>query len=118
MVFAPAPAHRGFGALVLLFLGNVAPVGTSLAQTALPAQTPRSVTVSYADLNLSSEEGARRLYKRLVHAAERVCPEDSGSVLTLKANREARKCIAEAVERAAQQIQSPRFAEVAAAQKR
>lgn len=33
----------------------------------------RSVTVSYADLNLNSEEGAKRLQYRITSAARKVC---------------------------------------------
>ncbi len=73
------------------------------------------MTVKYEDLNLSSEEGSRQLYKRLVQAAERVCPQKSDTPLALRTNRDSNKCIVDAVERAVQQIKSPRFAEVAAA---
>jgi UrcA family protein len=117
MAFPPALARHCVGALVLTLLGNVVTVATSLAQTRsldVPQQA-RTITVQYADLNLSSEEGTRLLYKRLVWAAERVCPERSDSVLALKANQVADRCVADAVERAVQQIKNPRLAEVAAA---
>jgi UrcA family protein len=39
------------------------------------ADAPRSTTVSYRDLNLSTIAGATVLYQRLRHAAEWVCDE-------------------------------------------
>ena len=39
---------------------------------------PRKVTVKYGDLNVSSHEGAAKLYARIAAAAQRVCrPSDS-----------------------------------------
>ena len=104
--------------VLLMALTSVAVVGTSHAQQISNAHgQQRSVTVRYEDLNLSSVEGSSALYRRLVRAAEKVCPARD-SVQTLRANREATQCIADAVERATQQIKSVRFAEVAASRRR
>ena len=44
----------------------------------------RTVKVSYADLNLEKEQGARTLYRRLQHASKKACgvesSKNSGSV--------------------------------------
>jgi UrcA family protein len=45
------------------------------AAQASAAVGPRSTTVSYRDLNLSTIEGATVLYQRLKHAADWVCDE-------------------------------------------
>jgi UrcA family protein len=76
-----------------------------------------AISVKYSDLNLATEAGSRVLYRRLETAARHVCPQ-IGYVTELRQNREARQCITAAVERAAKQIQSPQFAEVAASKLR
>jgi len=76
-----------------------------------------TVSVKYSDLNLATEHGSRVLYNRLETAAQRVCPR-VGYVTELRRNRDARDCITASVERAAKQIQSPKFAEVAASKLR
>ena len=45
------------------------------ATPAVAADEPRSTTVSYRDLNLSTIEGATALYQRLRQAATSVCDE-------------------------------------------
>jgi len=76
-----------------------------------------SVTVQYDDLNLGSVEGSRVLYRRLEAAATQVCPK-VGYVTELRQNEDARRCIKASIERAAKEIKSPRFAEVAASKLR
>ena len=60
---------------VVIVLGGPAVV---LAATSSHFETSKT-TVSYADLNLESEEGVRVLYRRLQHASKEVC-----SVASLK----------------------------------
>ncbi len=45
-----------------------------LAQTG----TPVNITVSYADLNLENEEGAKALYRRLQNASKKACGSTAG----------------------------------------
>ncbi len=54
---------------VVIVLGGPAVV---LASTSSHLETNKA-TVSYADLNLESEEGVRVLYQRLQHASTEVC---------------------------------------------
>ena len=89
----------------------------SHAQVAAAEIDVPSVVVKYDDLNLGTDEGSRVLYNRLEFAAERVCPR-VGYVTELKRNEDARRCITASVERAAKQIKSPKFAEVAASRLR
>ncbi len=56
-------------AFVVIVLGGPAVV---LAATSSHFETNKT-TVSYADLNLESEEGVRVLYQRLQHASKEVC---------------------------------------------
>ncbi|MDX2237767.1 MAG: UrcA family protein [Hyphomonadaceae bacterium] len=53
-----------------------------------------SIVVSYADLDLNHEAGARRLIQRVESAAERVCGYDNG-VRGLSARRAYRACVQE-----------------------
>lgn len=89
-------------------------IPASFAQTPAKDSEIRSMKVDFADLNLATDAGSRALYHRLVSAAQRVCPETS-PLPELSQNREARRCIAETVERAVKQINHPKFAQVAAA---
>jgi UrcA family protein len=58
---------------------TAAAAALAMVSAAAPAQAQdnnreyRSVTVSYADLNLNSEEGAKRLQYRITSAARKVC---------------------------------------------
>jgi UrcA family protein len=92
-------------------------VQASHAQVAADDVDVPSVIVKYDDLNLGTEEGSRALYNRLEFAAQRVCPR-VGYVTELQRNEDARRCVTASVERAAKQIKSPKFAEVAASRLR
>jgi UrcA family protein len=83
----------------------------ALGAQAASAADDSSFTVRYDDLNLSTPEGTRVLYQRIVHAANRVCPEvdprDIDRYQVSKACRES------AIERAVQQVHDPRLAALA-----
>jgi UrcA family protein len=73
-----------------------------------------SVSVSYADLNLATEQGNVALYRRIVAAANKVCfTHSSGPSARLEA--ESRKCVNDAVARAVNTVQSAKLAELQAA---
>jgi len=76
-----------------------------------------SITVKYTDLNLATPEGSRVLYRRLVAAARRICP-DTGNAAELRQNREAQRCITVTVQQAVKQVRSPQFAQVAESEMR
>jgi UrcA family protein len=101
-----------FAAVAATILGAPA----SHAQVTYENDVP-SVTVKYSDLNLATEEGSRALYRRLVAAAEKVCP-TRGHVTELRQNQEAERCITTSVEEAVKQVRNPRFAELARSQLR
>jgi UrcA family protein len=66
----------------------------------------KSVTVSYADLNLSNPSGARTLYQRIRGAARKVCTvagESPYEVLDL----DKRQCIHQAIDQAIMKVNSP-----------
>lgn len=57
------------------------------------AATPVSIEVSFADLNLASEQGIAALDRRLARAIDAVCDRDRAR--TLQEMAKARECIAE-----------------------
>lgn len=64
----------GFGkAIVLGAVGLLVALSGQAAERVMLGTRVASVSVSYADLNLSSTAGAQALYARLADAAEQVC---------------------------------------------
>ena len=61
-------------------------------------------SVSYADLNLESEEGARMLYRRLKRASKQVCSAPSGSLEAILAVHEIRRCYLDTLSNAVDNI--------------
>jgi len=100
-----APAMMVIGCLVAIASG------ATFAATAT-ADLP-SVTVKYGDLNLSTDEGAQRLYGRIAQAARTVCAVQLPR--NLKAMAASRACEAEAIARAVSDVQSPGLAATFAA---
>jgi hypothetical protein len=47
-----------------------------------------------------------------------VCPEVGDTLLALRQNRDAQRCVTETVQRAVKEIKNPKFAEVAASRLR
>ena len=84
------------------------------APAALPAAGTPSVTVSYADLNLASEEGANALYARIAAAARAVCAAESVDIRDLGAFTRVRACETAAITGAVNAVHSPRLASLRA----
>ena len=66
---------------------------------------PLTKVVSYADLNLNGESGARVLYGRLRMAAVQVCAPFKGDTLLEKTNW--RECVGQALARSVAKIDEP-----------
>lgn len=89
-------------AAALVAIACAACAGT--AQASEPGQ-PLTKTVTYGDLNLNSEQGAKALYARLRFAAKEVCaPLESIEVERFMAWR---ACVHHAVASAVEQINRP-----------
>jgi len=87
----------------------VAAVASVAAATPAPDDVP-SVTVRYADLDLTTEAGAHTLYRRIRLAARAVCPSaDSRDLARLAVTQ---SCQEQAIARAVQAVSSPRLAAV------
>jgi UrcA family protein len=72
-----------------------------------------SVTVSYRDLNIATEQGSRVLYHRIVSAARQVCSAED--IRDLSAVAATQACRARAIAQAVQTVNSPALAAVHAA---
>ncbi len=99
-----APAAWLLAAAAGAALLSVTPSGASAAS----ADDPPAVAVSYGDLNIDTERGARILLERIQAAARGVCPAADGRNLSAWAT--SRHCIREAVARAVRQVGSPLLA--------
>ena len=85
---------------------SVALIGLGLVAGSAHAQEFRQETVSYADLDLSREEGARAFISRIKAASQRVC-DNYADPMDLAGQRERRTCLAESVKSAVAQAHSP-----------
>ena len=100
------------GAATLLALAAI--FGTlSSASAATPDNSVASITVRYADLNLSTEAGAQALYHRVAYAAKQVCPAED--IRDLSRLGIARACQQAAIERVVRLVNNPQFAATYAA---
>lgn len=66
----------------------------------------RSITVSYADLNLSNPAGASALYQRIRGAARKVCTVAGESPYEVQ-DLDKRQCIHQAIDQAIMKVNSP-----------
>jgi|SRR5579864_2551623 len=101
-------------------LTGTAVLATMLAGTAWAddsaATIVRTVHVRYEDLNLSSQAGSERLYRRIANAAREACGEPDPR--DLAGWSAARKCESLAVAKAVSDLNSPQLAMVFAAHSR
>jgi UrcA family protein len=95
-------------------IGRIAVLTASLlagafgvAHAATPLDEVPTVVVKYGDLDLSTRDGARALYKRISYAAAEVCPEDSRD---LARHAQAQACREAAIARAVRDINRPQLA--------
>jgi UrcA family protein len=94
--------------LLMVLCGVV--LGSALAATAGAAATDDDVprmAVHYSSESLATDSGARAVYRRIVDAAENVCPQQSGGPFVSAAIK---SCRNQAVERAVRAVNSPRLA--------
>ncbi len=82
----------------------------SVAGAATAPDGVPSVTVRFADLDITTEQGAHTLYRRIQSAARVVCP--SADARELERSAASRSCQEQAIARAVQSVSSPRLAAV------
>lgn len=106
---AQFPSVRTLAGIAVL-AACVASAWPRSAAAAQPLAAIPSVAVQYNAADLSTKDGASKLYERIALAARQVCPNyDSGDLAAFSASRSCqRRAIASAVE----EIGSPRLAAV------
>ena len=103
--------YRGLG--VMLTLGLAAWFGAGVVGVAhadSPPQTIATAQVTYADLDVSTEAGARTLLARIDGAARDACGDAAHSPLLPREGANIRECVNEAVGTAVSKIGSPMVA--------
>ena len=92
----------------LLLVGAIGYVmAAGAASAADPAGDPPSVVVRFRSDELTTDSGAHAVYRRLVAAAYKVCPQNDYSIWL---SERVRACRAQAIARAVAQINSQRLA--------
>jgi UrcA family protein len=91
--------------LAMILCGLVGAAGIGAASAATPDDESLSITVNYDPQALSTQDGARALYRKLVRAAADVCPAGSASPHLLSAA--VRQCREQSVARAVFKINNP-----------
>jgi UrcA family protein len=110
MTFAPFESNRNKTGRIAMLVGCLLAGSLGVAQAATPADEVPKVVVSYSDLDLSTPEGARTLYKRISYAAREICPFQDEKALSRVAINHA--CREAAIERAVRSVKSTQLAAV------
>ena len=72
-----------------------------------------SEKVSYADLNVEKQEGAKQLYRRLQRASKRVCGVESLKIVgSVRAVSDAHRCYRETLDATVAKIDNPTLTEI------
>jgi UrcA family protein len=82
----------------------------SLSQYAYAEDAPKSLTVQFADLDLTKDEGLGRLFDRIKGAATRVCSAHSGGT-TLRDKQQYAACFEFALSNAVARVERPELAD-------
>jgi UrcA family protein len=109
MSFSPK-SSRSLRAGMAVIAGCIVAGVAAAADAATPSAEVPSMTVHFADLDLTTEQGAHTLYRRLESAARYVCP--SADLRDLERSALSRSCQEQAIARAVQAVSSPRLAAV------
>ncbi len=91
--------------LAMILCGVVGAAGIGAVSAATPDDESLSIAVKYDPQALSTQEGARVLYRKLVRAAEEVCPTNSAS--PLMPSPAVAECRAQSIARAVFKINNP-----------
>lgn len=111
MNYSNAFSNTSRGAAALILVLGAGTIATASA-AAVDADVP-SIVVRYGDLNLSTEQGAQALYRRIAFVAKQVCPD--GESRGLESLNHARACQRGAIERAVKAVHNERLAAAHAA---
>jgi UrcA family protein len=101
-------SSRGLQAVLAAIAGCMVAAGASSAGAANSPTDAPSTVVRYADLDITTQQGASVLYRRIARAAQRVCPDTD--IRDLDRSSQIRLCRQQAVARAVQAVGSPMLA--------
>lgn len=102
------PSSRGPRAALAAIAGCMVAAAASSVGAAIPPADAPSIVVRYADLDITTSQGASALYRRIASAAEHVCPD--ADIRDLERSSQVRWCRQQAVARAVKTIGSPLLA--------
>jgi UrcA family protein len=106
-------SNRGLRAALAAIAGCVVAAGaTSAGAATSPGDVP-SIVVRFADLDITTEQGASVLYRRIAVAARHVCP--VADIRDLDRSSQIRSCQQQAIAQAVQAVSSPLLAALYAA---
>ena len=111
--YGPNRSDNASGALGAFFAGFAFLATAGIASAATDADSPRSIEIRYGDLDLSTEQGAVVLYRRIAAGAQRVCPPED--LHNLGAHARSRACQTAAIAQAVRAVDNPKLAAVEAA---
>src|ERR1700676_2816045 len=83
-------SRRSLRAGIAVIAACIVAAAAAAADAATPSADVPSITVRYADLDLTTEQGAHNLYRRIQSAARFVCP--SADLRDLKGSASSRSC--------------------------
>jgi UrcA family protein len=95
-------------AMILCGIVSAAGIGAASAATAPDDDVP-SVVVKYQPAALLTDSGARTVYRKIVSAAEQVCPQNPDSRIL---NEAVRQCRAQSITRAVMKINNSKLAAI------
>lgn len=95
--------------IVMILCGIVSAAGIGAASAAASDEDAPSVVVKYRSENLLTDSGARTVYRKIVSAAEQVCPQNPGSRIPSQAVRE---CRVQSIARAVMKINNSKLAAI------
>ena len=95
-------------AIVALLLAATMTTGAMAGTVEMNSHGHKSVTIDYADLNITNEAGAKILYKRIETAASKVCSIATGAA-PIGVLREQRNCVNETIAATVKRIDNDRF---------
>jgi UrcA family protein len=91
--------------LAMILCGVVGAAGIGAVSAATPDDESLSIAVKYDPQSLSTQDGTRALYRKLVRAAAEVCPTNSASPYVLSPG--VVECRAQSLARAVFKINNP-----------
>lgn len=95
--------------IAMILCGIFSAAGIGAASGAAPDENVPSVVVKYQPENLLTDNGARKVYRKIVIASEQVCPQNGDSRLP---NEAVLRCRAESISRAVIKVNNSRLAAV------